>query len=100
MILIYLIAASLPLGLFPSLPLLQEFDLDDQYSALLPALKVSPPASCTLRRSLQGSLQLGDYNTVLSEINRHMSWHLKKGNYLLLKEKLEVICWRNLARRT
>ncbi|ORY89349.1 COP9 signalosome complex subunit 12 [Leucosporidium creatinivorum] len=82
LILIYLIAASLPLGIFPSLSLLQEFDLDDQYSALLAALK------------------LGDFNTVLSELHRHMSWHLKKGNYLLLKEKLEVICWRNLARRT
>lgn len=40
LILIYLIAASLPLGIFPSLPLLQEFDLDDQYQTLLPALKV------------------------------------------------------------
>lgn len=41
LILTYLIAASLPLGYFPSMELLEEFDLDTQYRNLLPALRVS-----------------------------------------------------------
>lgn len=44
--------------------------------------------------------QRGDFRGVLSELNRWQAWHLKCGNYLLLREKLETICWRNLARRT
>jgi len=43
---------------------------------------------------------LGDYVTVSSELDRWGDWHRHQGNYLLLKEKLEVICWRNLIRRT
>jgi hypothetical protein len=44
--------------------------------------------------------QVGNFVTVLEELDRHRQWHLSKGNYLLLREKLEVVCWRNLARRT
>jgi hypothetical protein len=40
MILNYLIVASLALGSFPRDELLQEFDLNDQYENLLPALQV------------------------------------------------------------
>ncbi len=40
MILTYLIAASLPLGYFPSEELLTEFDLGEQYENILPALQV------------------------------------------------------------
>ncbi|GAA5951322.1 hypothetical protein JCM21900_003837 [Sporobolomyces salmonicolor] len=82
LILVYLIAASLPLGFFPSSDLLHHFHLHEQYENLLPCL------------------QLGDFRGVLSELDRWQVWHLQCGNYLLLREKLEVICWRNLARRT
>ncbi|SCV71898.1 BQ2448_4592 [Microbotryum intermedium] len=82
LILIYLIAASLPLGIFPTVQLMQEYDLDDQYERLLLALTK------------------GNYVQVLAELDQHRAWHLSKGNYLLLKEKLQVICWRNLARTT
>ncbi|GAA5975534.1 hypothetical protein JCM11641_004298 [Rhodosporidiobolus odoratus] len=82
LILIYLIAASLPLGFFPSQPLLEHFQLSAHYSALLPALKK------------------GHFAAVLAQIDAHRPWHLKHGNYLLLREKLEVVCWRNLARQT
>ncbi|SCZ88701.1 BZ3500_MvSof-1268-A1-R1_Chr2-1g04581 [Microbotryum saponariae] len=85
LILIYLIAASLPLGILPTVHLLQEYDLDDQYEGLLLALTVSDK---------------GNYVQVLAELDRHRAWHLSKGNYLLLKEKLQVICWRNLVRTT
>ncbi|SGY23602.1 BQ5605_C019g08955 [Microbotryum silenes-dioicae] len=82
LILIYLIAASLPLGILPTVHLLREYDLDDQYEGLLLALTK------------------GNYVQVLAELDRHRAWHLSKGNYLLLKEKLQVICWRNLVRTT
>ena len=42
LILTYLVAASLPLGFFPSLPLLQHFNLHEQYASLLQSLKVRP----------------------------------------------------------
>lgn len=35
-----------------------------------------------------------------NHLSTHLAWHIKYGNYLLLREKLEVICWRNLARQT
>ncbi|POY70448.1 hypothetical protein BMF94_6516 [Rhodotorula taiwanensis] len=82
LILTYLTVASLPLGYFPSADLLQPFNLSEAYTTLIPALKV------------------GDFRTVLSELDRCQTWHLKCGNYLLLREKLETVCWRNLARRT
>lgn len=40
LILIYLIAASLPLGIFPSEDLLEEFQLQEQFADLLPPLQV------------------------------------------------------------
>ncbi|GAA6028262.1 hypothetical protein JCM8097_006945 [Rhodosporidiobolus ruineniae] len=82
LILIYLIAASLPLGFFPSPALLDHFSLSAQYAALIPALKK------------------GNFAAVLSQLDAHRAWHLKLGNYLLLREKLETVCWRNLARTT
>ncbi|TNY24716.1 COP9 signalosome complex subunit 12 [Rhodotorula diobovata] len=81
LILTYLVAASLPLGFFPSLPLLQHFNLHEQYASLLQSLK------------------RGDFRSVLAHLDAHQEFHLRCGNYLLLREKLEVLCWRNLARR-
>lgn len=46
------------------------------------------------------SPKAGDYTSTRNELDKWRSWHLSKGTYLLLKEKLEVVCWRNLARRT
>lgn len=44
--------------------------------------------------------QDGDYRSCLATLNDWQQWHINKGTYLLLREKLEVICWRNLARKT
>ncbi|GAA5854329.1 hypothetical protein JCM8547_001782 [Rhodosporidiobolus lusitaniae] len=82
LILIYLIAASLPLGYFPSPALLAHFNLTAQYYPLIPALRK------------------GNFNLVLACLDAHQPFHLTHGNYLLLREKLEVLCWRNLARTT
>ncbi|GAA5916123.1 hypothetical protein JCM6882_003943 [Rhodosporidiobolus microsporus] len=81
-ILIYLIAASLPLGFFPAPALLQHFNLSSQFSTLIPALKK------------------GNFRLVLAALDAHQTFHRQHGNYLLLREKLEAICWRNLARTT
>ncbi|GAA5893551.1 hypothetical protein JCM8208_000827 [Rhodotorula glutinis] len=81
LILTYLVAASLPLGFFPSPALLSHFNLAAPYSTLLLALKH------------------GNLRAVVAELDAHQAWHLRCGNYLLLREKLEVLCWRNLARR-
>ncbi|KAK4056661.1 hypothetical protein OIO90_002213 [Microbotryomycetes sp. JL221] len=86
LILIYLTVASLPLGHFPSIELLRHFNLEDYFSHLIQALAVG---SCK-----------GNFVHVLSELDRHQAWHRSKGNYLLLREKLEETCWRNLVRRT
>ncbi|BGP55701.1 hypothetical protein JCM8202v2_003308 [Rhodotorula sphaerocarpa] len=82
LILTYLIVASIPLGFFPSRDLLQHFNLLEPYGGLLTSLK------------------RGDFRGVLAELDRYQAWHLRCGNYLLLREKLETVCWRNLARRT
>ncbi|GAA6059040.1 hypothetical protein JCM10212_001265 [Sporobolomyces blumeae] len=82
LILIYLITASLPLGYLPSLALLQQFDLATQFTPLLQPLKT------------------GNFRQVSLELDRHQEFHLRHGNYLLLREKLEVLCWRNLTRQT
>jgi len=74
--------ASLPLGVFPRTELLQEFDIDGQYAWLIQAIKS------------------GNYQECLAVLNQWKDWHLAKGTYLLLRDKLEVICWRNLARKT
>ncbi|GAA95016.1 uncharacterized protein L969DRAFT_18954 [Mixia osmundae IAM 14324] len=81
MLLIFLIAASLPLGILPSKLLLQQYDLEPQYGPLTDALK------------------LGDYTACVQALDRWREWHRSKGAYVLLKEKLEVICWRNLCRK-
>ncbi|KAL8293796.1 hypothetical protein RQP46_000497 [Phenoliferia psychrophenolica] len=82
LILIYLIVASLPLGFFPSETLLDEFHLQEQFGDLVPPL------------------HLGDFMGVKAELERWQGWHQQLGNFLLLREKLELVCWRNLIRRT
>ena len=46
------------------------------------------------------SRKIGDWQRCLACLNAYKSWHLQKGTYLFLREKLEVICWRNLTRKT
>ncbi|GAA5981148.1 hypothetical protein JCM5350_007175 [Sporobolomyces pararoseus] len=83
LILIYLITASIPLGYFPKYDVLKHFNLDEPFG---PGL-IEP-------------LKKGHWSKVLSHLNLHKAFHLKHGNYSLLVEKLETICWRNLTRQT
>ncbi|CAH7669428.1 hypothetical protein PPACK8108_LOCUS4050 [Phakopsora pachyrhizi] len=77
LVLIYLIAASLPLGILPDPILLQKFSLVDQFGSIV------------------NSLRTGSWSGVKSGLDNHREWFRFKGIYLLLREKLEVICWRN-----
>ncbi|KAF9924560.1 hypothetical protein FBU30_005507 [Linnemannia zychae] len=83
LILIYLIAARLCLGIFPTNTLLQEYGLDAFFAPLIRAV------------------QLGD----LGKLDQHwtqpevMQWLVHREIYFLLKEKLQVLCWRSLIRR-
>ncbi|GAA5826818.1 hypothetical protein JCM5353_005406 [Sporobolomyces roseus] len=83
LILIYWITASVLVGYFPRMELLDYFGLRDQFGEglLLP-------------------LKKGNWRGVLAHLDRYKEWHLKHGNYLVLREKLELICWRNLFRQT
>ena len=99
LILIYLITASMPLGTLPTPELLQMYELLPQYGPLLQPLKVCSckPVSYMLA---DWHMQDGNFKAVLKHLDAHRAWHLQKGTYLLLKEKLETICWRNLIRKT
>lgn len=44
--------------------------------------------------------QQGDYRACRGHLEACQRWHLQKGIYLVLRDKLETICWRTLARRT
>ncbi|GAA5910051.1 uncharacterized protein JCM6883_000538 [Sporobolomyces salmoneus] len=83
LIMVYLITASIPLGYFPRLEVLQEFNLVEQFGP-----------------SLLEPLRKGNWRLVSAQLERNRDWHLNHGNFLLLREKLEVVCWRNLARQT
>ena len=64
LILVYLVAASLPLGVFPRPELLKSFDLGEQFDPLIHAVKVCISESCFLYIAPQAhSLfeQHGDY---------------------------------------
>ncbi|KAG0288266.1 hypothetical protein BGZ96_007944 [Linnemannia gamsii] len=81
--LIYLIAARLCIGIFPSQQLLQAYDLEIYFSTLARAIKL-------------GDLGLLDNHLDNPQL---MSWFVEKEIYFLLKEKLRVLCWRSLIRR-
>ncbi|KAG0071927.1 hypothetical protein BGZ90_012086 [Linnemannia elongata] len=83
LILIYLVAARLCLGIFPSQQLLRAYDLEVYFSTLIRAVKL-------------GDLGLLDNHLDSPEI---LGWFVKKEIYFLLKEKLRVLCWRSLIRR-
>ncbi|KAF9911797.1 hypothetical protein EC991_002099 [Linnemannia zychae] len=83
LILIYLIAARLCVGIFPSHQLLKQYELDIYFATLIRAVKL-------------GDLGLLDQHL---DDPRVMGWFVKREIYFLMKEKLRVLCWRSLIRR-
>jgi hypothetical protein len=81
LILTHLVVASLILGIYPTRSLLLAASLDEQFGNLLE------------------SIRCGNGYQVNVELDRWRDWHRKRGNYLLLKEKLPIGVWRNLMRR-
>ncbi|EPQ28806.1 uncharacterized protein PFL1_03609 [Pseudozyma flocculosa PF-1] len=81
LILIPLISTYLILGRYPDETLLSISSLTPQFSALV------------------RNLRLGNGAGVNQELDRHMDWFRVHGLYLILKEKLPISVWRNLARR-
>ena len=84
LMLLYLTACRLCLGLFPSEQLLHEYDLHSYFAPLMKAIKS------------------GDLNLLQQTLSVpiFVAWLVKKEIYFLLKEKLDVLCWRSLIRRT
>ncbi|KAA1101750.1 hypothetical protein PGT21_029147 [Puccinia graminis f. sp. tritici] len=77
LILTYLIVASLPLGILPRPILLEQFQLQNEFHEVV------------------GSLRTGNWPGVVNGLEKNRDWFRYKGIYILLREKLEVICWRN-----
>ena len=104
LILIYLVTASLPLGIFPGEELLAEFDLQEPFAPLIHAAKVGSAMGAWLNDNggtkIDAQPQVGDYQECLHWLGSYQDWHIQKGTFLILRDKLELVCWRNLLRRT
>ncbi|KAG0230940.1 hypothetical protein BGW42_000591 [Actinomortierella wolfii] len=88
LILIYLTACRLCLGILPKMELLESFGLDAYFAPLVRAVKLGD------LRLLKRALSLDDNN-----IASVASWLVQKEIYFLLVEKLTLLCWRSLLRR-
>jgi hypothetical protein len=82
LILIYLVAASLPIGLIPNPRLLQEFNLERIFGPVIQAIKEGNPE--LLSYALYGE-------------NRE--WFRAMGLWLIFVERLETLIWRVLIRK-
>ncbi len=76
-----LVATYLILGRYPEPALLEASNLSQIYGALTFYLKNGQAAAA------------------MDELDRHMDWLRFRGLYLILREKLQISLWRNLARR-
>lgn len=81
LLLTHLVVASLILGIYPTRTLLAAASLDGPFG------------------NLMESLRCGNGYQMNVELDNWRDWHRKRGNYLLLKEKLPIGVWRNLMRR-
>jgi nuclear mRNA export protein PCID2/THP1 len=82
MILIFLIAASMPIGILPTPRLLRAYALEQIFGPLVDAVRTGNFE--LLSRSLYGD-------------NRE--WLRAHGIWLLLQERLETLCWRVFIRK-
>ncbi|KAG0264296.1 hypothetical protein DFQ27_001308 [Actinomortierella ambigua] len=88
LILIYLTACRLCLGILPKPGLLQTFGIDAYFAPLVHAVKFGD------LRLLKRSLSLDDNGATSVGL-----WLVHKEIYFLLVEKLTLLCWRSLLRR-
>ncbi|KAF8341214.1 uncharacterized protein EI90DRAFT_2905635 [Cantharellus anzutake] len=74
----YLVATAIPIGIFPSTSLLEHFGLTSRYGPLIDSIK---------------------RGTFTHSILRSGKWFARRGVWMLLREKGEVLVWRSLIRR-
>jgi len=82
------VATAIPIGIFPSASLLNHFGLTSKFGALIDSIK---------RGNIHSFyLALGVGMGINSEAR---DWLTKRGVWMLLREKGEVLVWRSLLRR-
>lgn len=82
LIFIFLVSASLPIGIFPSPSLLHQFSLQQIFTPLLQSVKQ------------------GDFPTFTSVLyGPWQQWFRDLGLWLLLSERLQTILWRSFIRQ-
>ena len=82
LILIFLVAASLPIGIFPSAQLLQRYSLDHIFGPIIQ------------------SVQEGNFELLSAALyGEHRGWLRYMGLWLLFQERLETLCWRVFIRK-
>lgn len=84
----YLVATAIPIGIFPSASLLNHFGLTSKFGPLIDSIKKGHI------RSFYLSLGVG-----MSADPQARDWLTKRGVWMLLREKGEVLVWRSLIRR-
>ena len=72
----------LVLGLIPPQKLLEEYSLTEQFSPLVTALVK------------------GNVSEFMSHLESEREWFIARGSYMILKERLQLIMYRTLIRRT
>src|SRR5436305_8673659 len=82
LIFIYLVAASLPIGIFPNENLLAEYGIDRIFIPIIRAVK-------------QGNFELLSSALYGSQ----GEWLRYMGIWLVLQERLETLCWRVFLRK-
>ncbi|BFZ62462.1 hypothetical protein YB2330_003556 [Saitoella coloradoensis] len=82
LILIYLTAAGLVIGMLPREDLLRRYNLTEYFLPLIHAQRK------------------GDFALHALTIEMHKAWYLKWGIYLILRDRLQLLLFRSLFRRT
>ncbi|OZJ03298.1 hypothetical protein BZG36_02275 [Bifiguratus adelaidae] len=78
---LYLVAARLPLGILPTQDLLDKYQLSDQFTDLMNAILA------------------GNFIAFEQSLAATVAFHLKTGNYMILRERVQIITFRCLFRK-
>jgi len=84
----YLVATAIPIGIFPSTSLLNHFGLTSKFGALIDSIRRGHIHSFYLALGVGIGVNPGTRD-----------WFTKRGVWMLLREKGEVLVWRSLIRR-
>jgi hypothetical protein len=82
LIFIFLVAASLPIGIFPTSQLLRHFSLESTFNPIIQSVR-------------EGNFEL----LSASLYGEAREWLRYMGIWLLLQERLQTLCWRVFIRK-